>query len=76
MRVIPIPDGSIPSNASLNFNVPPNTTGGLGPVRPDEAIEVRLDCAGKGMTVLDFSSGGFLAIYWDGGFFYLKNSSR
>jgi len=28
------------------------------------------------MTALDFSSGGFLAIYWDTGFFYLKKTSQ
>jgi hypothetical protein len=72
---IPIPDGSIPSKASLNFEVPPDTPAGLGPLRPDEEIEVRLDCAGEEMTALDFSSGGFLAIYWTTGFFYLKKTS-
>ncbi len=72
---IPIPDGSIPSKASLNFEVPADTPAGLGPLRPDEEIEVRLDCAGDEMTALDFSSGGFLAIYWTTRFFYLKKTS-
>jgi hypothetical protein len=73
---IPIPYGAIPSKGSLNFDVPPDTPAGLGPLRPDEEIEVRLDCAGEEMTALDFSSGGFLAIYWTTGFFYLKKTSQ
>jgi hypothetical protein len=75
VRIIPIPPGSIPSRASLNFNVPQDSPGGLGPARPDEEIEVRLQCAGEEMTSFDFSSGGFIAIYWETGFFYLKKTS-
>jgi hypothetical protein len=76
VHIIPIPSGSIPSKGSLNFNVPLGSPGGLGPVRPDEEIEVRLKCAGEVIASLDFSSGGFIAIYWDTGFFYLKKTSQ
>jgi len=76
VHIIPIPSGSIPSKGSLNFNVPQDSAGGRGPVRPDEEIEVRLQCAGKEMASLDFSRGGFIAIYWETGFFYLKKTSQ
>ncbi len=73
---IAIPSGSIPSEGSLNFQLLQDTPGGLGPVRAGTEIAVSLACGGNEFTQLDVSRGGFLAIYWDTGFFYLKKIRR
>ena len=76
VHIDPIPSGSIPSRGSLNFLVLNSDPGGFGPIRADEVIQVGLKCGGKEMSLLDFSRGGFLAIYWETGLFYLKKTSR
>ena len=46
-----------------------------GPLREDMETTVDLYCDGKFTTKFDVSKGGFLAIYWDEGFYYLKKVS-
>lgn len=67
--------GDIPPAGSLNFFYRSNEVGGYGPLHDNMISAVNLYCNGKFMTRFEIAKGGFLAIYWDYGFYYLHNAS-
>lgn len=77
LRFTKLHQNAIPDQTTLNFNFPSHDDEGRGPVKENQVamIHVKVGCKKNSVATewyFQLTSGGYLAYFLDGGFYFLK----